>query len=129
MTIKEARAPRQKPGPKPQGERSMTSTERARKRRDLMREEGYRAFLMYVAPDRLRYIERYAQLQGMTASAAFHELMDRQLAHLVDCMTSAEYLLSAGESDFVAKVFIDAHIAHTSPPTLEELAAQFKKET
>lgn len=105
----------------------MTSTERARKRRDLMREEGYRAFLMYVSPDRLRYIEKYAQLQGMTSSAAFHELMDRQLVHLIDCMGSAEYLLAAGESDLVAKVFLDAHIAHTPPPTIEELATQFNK--
>lgn len=127
MTIKEAGAARQKPGPRPQGDRSMTSTERARKRRDLMREEGYKAFLMYVSPDRLRYIERYAQLQGLTVSATFHELMDGQLAHFVECMERAEYLLSIGEPDFVAKAFVAAHLAHESLPSNEVLGVTFNK--
>lgn len=106
----------------------MTSTERARKRRDLMREDGYRAFLMYVSPDRLRHIERYAHLQGLTVSAAFHELMDGQLAHFVNCMERADYLLSIGEPELVAKVFMAAHLQPQLLPSFEELAATFDKD-
>lgn len=127
MTNKETGAPRQKPGPKPQGEKSMTSTERARKRRDLMREEGYKAFLMYVAPDRVRDIERYAQLHGVTASAAFHELMDGRLAHFVSCMERANYLLSIGEPETVAKAFMAAHLDPEPLPSIETLAKQFNQ--
>jgi len=126
MTNKEARAPRQKPGPKPQGDKSMTSTERARKRRELMREQGYKTFLMEVSPDRMRHIERYAHLQGWTVSATFHNLLDGQLAHFVECMERAEYLLSIGEPDFVAKAFMAAHLAHEPLPSIEELALTFE---
>lgn len=116
---------RHKPGPKPLGERSMSSTERARKRRELMRDAGYKSFLLQVSPERAQHIQNYAKLHGLSTSAAFHELMDRALSHFVDCMERADYLQSIGEPERVAKIFLAAHLPPEPPPSIETLAQQF----
>lgn len=116
---------RQKPGPKPLGEESMTSTERTRKRRELLRAAGYKSFLLEIPPERAEQVKRYAQLHGISPSAAFYELIDRALAHFTDCMERADYLQSIGEPKEVAKLFLAAHLPAELPPSIEALAQQF----
>lgn len=116
---------RQKPGPKPLGKQSMTSTERTRKRRELLRAAGYKSFLLDISPERAAQVQRYAQLHGISPSAAFYELIDRALSHFTDCMERADYLQSIGEPKEVAKLFLAAHLSAEPPPSIETLAQQF----
>ncbi len=65
---------RKKPGPKPKRDRALTDTERSRERRKRLKEEGFKAFTVYLPPSIVTKMERFVQQTGETAKGFFEEM-------------------------------------------------------
>lgn len=119
---------KKKAGRKPLGDKAMTRNERMQKTNDARKARGVRSFLMHVEPMHLGWIEQMAQQSGAPVTTAFKHVVEAALDRYAGVMRRVQFLEVDCSNPEAAAAFVQAHLS-PALPTLEELAAQFKKET
>ncbi|WP_019044071.1 hypothetical protein [Comamonas testosteroni] len=119
---------KKKAGRKPLGDKAMTRNERMQKTNDARKARGVRSFLMHVEPMHLEWIEQMAQQSGAPVTTAFKHVVEAALDRYAGVMKRVQFLEVDCSNPEAAAAFVQAHLS-PALPTLEELAAQFKKET
>ncbi|MFN3734861.1 hypothetical protein [Comamonas testosteroni] len=125
MQENKARKPR---GRQPIGGKAMTGAERQRKRDAKLKDEGVRMFRMSIYPHQLGWIEQMAKSNEVSLTAALANVLEVALDRYAGVMKRVQFLEVDCSNPEAAAAFIQAHLS-PALPTLEELAAQFKKET
>lgn len=119
---------KKKAGRKPLGDKAMTRNERMQKTNDARKARGVRSFLMHVEPMHLEWIEQMAQQSGAPVTTTFKHVVEAALDRYAGVMKRVQFLEVDCSNPEAAAAFVQAHLS-PALPTLEELAAQFKKET
>jgi hypothetical protein len=105
-----------KRGPNPIGDAAMTSTERARRRRELLRAGGGKGFLVELSGDHLKYVDGFARLLGVSTASALHQVIDPMLDRFVGVIRRSERLRDNGATDEECQQFVVTHLFPALPP-------------
>lgn len=102
-----------KRGRKPLGEAALTPAERQRRRREQLRTEGEKHYLVRLNSLQQEWVEALAKAQATSETAALQHLIEASLDRYVGVMHRCERLKEMGASDeavaeFVAKHFLPA---------------------
>ena len=114
-------------GRKPIGDKAMTAAERQQRRRAAIKADGAKAFVMHIAPMHLVWIERAAAKSGMPLHIVLTDVLERALDRFAGVMKRVAFLELDCNNPHAAAAFIETHLS-PPVPSLEALAAQFKKE-
>ncbi|MBS1191383.1 MAG: hypothetical protein H6R10_3175 [Rhodocyclaceae bacterium] len=105
-----------KRGPKPIGEAPMTSAERQRRRRELLRAEGSKDYLLRLNGLHQEWVEILAKSSGTSGTKALQDLIEVSLDRYIGVMHRCERLREKGASDAEIEAFIKAHFLPALPP-------------
>lgn len=109
-----------KRGRKPIGDKPMSGAERQRRSKERRRPEGpTKSFMVTVEGLHLEHIEKLAEAEGISASAAFRSIAEPALDRFVGVMRRASRLLDNGRSEDECLAFIKAHLFPQLPPMEE----------
>jgi hypothetical protein len=110
-----------KRGRKPLGEKPMTGAERQRRSKERRRSNGpTKSFMITLEGLHLEQVEKLAEAEGVSASAAFRAIAEPALDRFVGVMRRADRLLENGRSEEECYKFIQEHLFPPLPP-MEEL--------
>jgi hypothetical protein len=105
-----------KRGRKPLGDAAMSTAERQRRRREQLRMEGAKGFLLELEGLHLQHVEAMANFQGLTAAATVRLLVSNALDRYVGVMRRAERMAELGATDEVCAEFVREHLYPKLPP-------------
>lgn len=109
-----------KRGPKPLGERAMTPAERQRKRREAIRANGGRTFILDVGQNDLAWLELEAMHTGRPVAEILKEVLGLSLQRYGEIAHRVTQLSSLGASPSSCARFVELHAFPAVPP-IEEL--------
>lgn len=104
-----------KRGPKSIGNAPMTATERKRRSRELSRVAGEKNYLIRLNGLHQEWVDTLAQRQGVSNSAALHELIQAALDRFVGVMRRCGRLYEMGASEAQVEKFAQMHLMPPLP--------------
>ena len=107
-------------GRKPLGDAAMTPAERQRRRRELLRTEGDKHYLLRLNGLHQEWVEALAQSGGVSGTKALQNLIEVTLDRYVGVMHRCERLKDMGATDADIEAFMQAHFLPALPP-IDEL--------
>lgn len=106
-----------KRGRKPLGDKPMSGAERQRRSKERRRPDGpTKSFMITLEGLHLEQVEKLAEVQGVSASAAFRAIAEPALDRFVGVMRRADRLLENGRSEEECYKFIQEHLFPALPP-------------
>lgn len=109
-----------KRGRKPLGDAAMTPAERQRRRRELLRTEGDKHYVLRLNGLHQEWIEIFAKSNGISGTKALQGLVEASLDRYVGVMHRCERLRDMGATDADIEAFMQAHFL-PALPSIEEL--------
>ena len=109
-----------KRGRKPLGESAMTPAERQRRRRELLRTEGDKHYLLRLNALHQDCVEMLAKAEGISGTKVLQTYIEVCLDRYVGVMQRCERLKEMGASDAYIEAFMQTHFL-PSLPSVEEL--------
>lgn len=109
-----------KRGRKPAGDAAMTPAERQRRRRELLRTEGDKHYLLRLNGLHQEWIEIFAKSNDISGTKALQRLVEAALDRYVGVMHRCERLRDMGATDAEIEAFMQAHFL-PALPAIEEL--------
>lgn len=120
MTEKSTIDAPKKRGRKPVGDAAMTPAERQKRRRELLRTEGDKHYLLCLNGLHQAWIESFAKSNGVSGTKALQMLVEAALNRYVGVMHRCERLRDMGATDAEVEAFMQAHFL-PALPAIEEL--------
>lgn len=109
-----------KRGRKPVGDAAMTPAERQKRRRELLRTEGDKHYLLRLNGLHQEWVEILAKANGISGTKALQGLLEVALDRYWGVMHRCERLREMGGSDAEIEAFMQAHFL-PALPAIEEL--------
>lgn len=109
-----------KRGRKPLSDTPMTAAERQRRRRELLRTEGDKHFLLLLNGLHQKWVEVLAKSSGTSETKALQTLVEVSLDRYVGVMHRCERLREMGATDAAIQAFMHIHFLPALPP-IDEL--------
>lgn len=104
-----------KRGRKPLGETAMTPAERQKRRRELLRSEGDKHYLLRLNGLYQEWVEILAKAEGISGTTALQHMVEASLIHYIGIMHRCERLREMGATDWMIEAFIHKHFLPTLP--------------
>lgn len=109
-----------KRGRKPVGESAMTPAERQRRRRELLRTEGDKHYLLRLNELHQEHVEMIAKAEGMSGTKVLQTYVEVCLDRYIGIVQRCERLKEMGASDADVEAFMKTYFL-PSLPSIEEL--------
>lgn len=109
-----------KRGRKPLGEAAMTPAERQQRRRQLLRTEGDKHYLLRLNGLHQEWVEILANANGISITKALHWLVEASLDRYVGVMRRCMRLREMGATDAEVEAFMQTHFL-PALPSINEL--------
>lgn len=107
--------PKTKRGRKPLGDAPMTPAERQRRRRELLRTEGDKHYLLRLNGLHQEWVEALSSAEGVSGTKALQGIVEASLDRYVGVMHRCERLREIGASDADVEAFINTHLLPPLP--------------
>lgn len=120
MTEQSAIDSPKKRGRKPVGDAAMTPAERQKRRRELLRTEGDKHYLLRLNGLHQEWIEIFSKSNGISGTKALQGLVEASLDRYVGVMHRCERLRDMGATDAEIEAFMQAHFL-PALPSIDEL--------
>lgn len=98
-----------KRGRKPVGDVAMTPAERQKRRRELLRTEGDKHYMLRLNGLHQAWIENLAKVEGVSGTKALQTVLEASLNRYVGVMHRCERLQEMGASDEAVAAFVQAN--------------------
>jgi hypothetical protein len=99
-----------KRGPKPIGDSPMTPAQRQQRRRQRLRDEGAKGFLLQVEGLHLEYVEKLAESHNISTAAALRLVLMRALDRYVGVTRRIERMIENGVAEDICEAFLHDHM-------------------
>jgi len=109
-----------KRGRKPVGDAAMTPAERQKRRRELLRTEGDKNYLLRLDGLQQAWVEALAKGEGVSDTKALQTILEASLNRYIGVVHRCERLEEMGASEDAVAAFMQAHL-FPPLPSIDEL--------
>ncbi|MFT3850519.1 MAG: hypothetical protein QM739_18135 [Propionivibrio sp.] len=102
------------------GDAAMTPAERQRRRRESLRKEGDKHYLVCLTGLYQEWVEIFAKSNSVSETKALHTLIEASLDRYIGVLRRCERLHEMGASDVAIEAFMHRHFLPTLP-NIDEL--------